>query len=344
MGPGDPPTAWYGPAPRRSGPTWTQFIQAQAKSMLATGFFHLDTVLGQRLYGLFVIEVESRVVHVLGVTTNPNGSWMAQIARNLAFDLHRGSSRSDSWSVTGIPRSPPPSIRFCAPKSSRRSAPQSEHPEPPPAPNAGSRRSGPSASTTCSSSPLGSSNGCSETTSATTTEYGLTVVSNGPFPRLGHRRRAERRQKDGRGAELALPGDLRQHRSWPSPALPRPLPAPRPRRLLAEGRVGQRARDHGAPPPGAHPPTPAPQTCPLPTRRSSGPRGPQSIAPSGALSTFLVTPDTLLRWHRELARRKWQRWRAQRGAGRPPMPDELVELIVRLGRENRRWGCVRIQG
>ena len=59
---------------------------------------------------------------------------------------------------------------------------------------------------------------------------------------------------------------------------------------------------------------------------------------------FLVTPDTLLRWHRELARRKWRRWRTQRGPGRPPMSDELVELIVRLGRENRRWGCVGIQG
>jgi len=59
---------------------------------------------------------------------------------------------------------------------------------------------------------------------------------------------------------------------------------------------------------------------------------------------LLVTPDTLLRWHRDLARRKWRRWRAQRSPGRPPMSDELVELIVRLGRENRRWGCVRIQG
>jgi transposase InsO family protein len=59
---------------------------------------------------------------------------------------------------------------------------------------------------------------------------------------------------------------------------------------------------------------------------------------------FLVTPDTLLRWHRELARRKWRRWRAQRGPGRPPLSDELVDLILRLGRENRRWGCVRIQG
>ena len=59
---------------------------------------------------------------------------------------------------------------------------------------------------------------------------------------------------------------------------------------------------------------------------------------------FLVTPETLLRWHRELSRRKWKRWRTQRGPGRPPLGDEIVELIVRLGRENRRWGCVRIQG
>jgi putative transposase len=60
--------------------------------------------------------------------------------------------------------------------------------------------------------------------------------------------------------------------------------------------------------------------------------------------SFLVTPDTLLRWHREAAKHKWRRWRRQRGPGRPPLSDELVGLIVRLGRENRTWGCVRIQG
>jgi hypothetical protein len=53
---------------------------------------------------------------------------------------------------------------------------------------------------------------------------------------------------------------------------------------------------------------------------------------------FLVTPETLLRWHRELSRSKWKRWRALRGPGRPPLNDEIVELIVRLGRENKRWG------
>ena len=59
---------------------------------------------------------------------------------------------------------------------------------------------------------------------------------------------------------------------------------------------------------------------------------------------FLVTPATLLRWHREAGRRKWRAWRRRRGPGRPSMSPQLVELIVRLGRENRTWGCVRIQG
>ena len=59
--------------------------------------------------------------------------------------------------------------------------------------------------------------------------------------------------------------------------------------------------------------------------------------------SFLVTPETLLCWHRELSRRKWRRWRSTRGPGRPPINDELVKLIVRIARENQRWGCVRIQ-
>jgi transposase InsO family protein len=60
--------------------------------------------------------------------------------------------------------------------------------------------------------------------------------------------------------------------------------------------------------------------------------------------SFLVTPDTLLRWHRKAAKHKWRRWRKQRGPGRPPLSDGLVDLIKRLGRENRSWGCVRVQG
>src|ERR1017187_2463498 len=68
------------------------------------------------------------------------------------------------------------------------------------------------------------------------------------------------------------------------------------------------------------------------------------LLPRARWRSFLVTPETLLRWHREAAKHKWRRWRKQRGPGRPAMNEELVELIVRLGRENRRWGCIRIQG
>jgi len=68
------------------------------------------------------------------------------------------------------------------------------------------------------------------------------------------------------------------------------------------------------------------------------------LLPRERWRAFLVTLATLLRWHREAGRRKWRVWRRRRGPGRPPMSPQLVELIVRLGRENRTWGCVRIQG
>lgn len=79
------------PAPRRQGPTWTEFLRAQAKGVVATDFFCVDTVLLRRCYVLFVIEVKSRVVHLLGVTTNPNGPWVTQVARNFTSDLEEAS-------------------------------------------------------------------------------------------------------------------------------------------------------------------------------------------------------------------------------------------------------------
>ena len=57
---------------------------------------------------------------------------------------------------------------------------------------------------------------------------------------------------------------------------------------------------------------------------------------------FLVRPETLLRWHRQLVRRKWTR--PHRPRGRPALDPEVRELILRLGRENSRWGYMRIRG
>jgi len=75
------------PSPMRSGPTWAEFLSAQASSMLACDFFSVDTVLLKRLYVLFFIELDTRRAYVAGVTAHPTGSWVVQQARNLTMVL-----------------------------------------------------------------------------------------------------------------------------------------------------------------------------------------------------------------------------------------------------------------
>ncbi len=74
-----------GPAGRRKGPSWREFLRAQAKSVVAVDFFTVDTVWLQRLYVLFFIELASRRVYLAGCTAHPDAEWATQQARQVAW-------------------------------------------------------------------------------------------------------------------------------------------------------------------------------------------------------------------------------------------------------------------
>ena len=101
------------PAPRRSGPSWREFLERQAASMIACDFFTVETISLRRIYVLFFIELETRYVHLAGCTTNPTGGWVSQQARNLSisgvfermsFLIHDRDSKFTSAFDEGLPQ------------------------------------------------------------------------------------------------------------------------------------------------------------------------------------------------------------------------------------------------
>jgi hypothetical protein len=81
------------PAPRRTGPAWSQFLRSQAEAILACDFFTAELLDGTQAYVLAVIEHATRRIRILGVTLHPTGAWTAQQARNLLMDLDEQTHR-----------------------------------------------------------------------------------------------------------------------------------------------------------------------------------------------------------------------------------------------------------
>jgi putative transposase len=75
------------PAPKRVGSSWAEFLRAQAASIIECDFLTVDTLFFKRFYVLFFIELATRRVHLAGITTNPDGPWVTQQARNLLMQL-----------------------------------------------------------------------------------------------------------------------------------------------------------------------------------------------------------------------------------------------------------------
>ncbi|MGH3084673.1 MAG: integrase core domain-containing protein, partial [Gaiellaceae bacterium] len=85
------------PAPQRTHLSWRAFLRAQASSMLACDFFTVETAFLQRIYVLFFISLATRRIEYLACTSNPDGRWVTQQARNLITQL--GDQQPFQWLV-----------------------------------------------------------------------------------------------------------------------------------------------------------------------------------------------------------------------------------------------------
>jgi hypothetical protein len=114
------------PAPRRTGPTWQQFLRSQVDAILPCDFFTADLLDGTQAYILAVIEHATRRIRIPGVMQHPTGAWTTQQARNLLMDLAEQAHR----------------VKFMIRDRGRTSPPASTRSSPTPAPGPYSATSG----------------------------------------------------------------------------------------------------------------------------------------------------------------------------------------------------------
>ena len=169
------------PAPGRSSESWTEFLRAQAAGIVACDFFTVDTVSLRRYYVLFFIEVDTRRVHLAGITKNPTGDWTTQAARNFVMRyqrtirfLIRDGAGQFITAFDEVFRSDGATIIRTPPRTPSRT----------PMRNAGSAPCAASSSTAPSSGTADNSNSCYATTSSTTTPTGRTAASANAHPTI----------------------------------------------------------------------------------------------------------------------------------------------------------------